>query len=185
VEARGEGDVAPFYVSLNVHEFTLHNDMVDSGASHNLMPKVIMDSLNLDITRPCKDMYSFDSKKVNCLGMIKDLVVSLTQIPTKNIAMDVVVADIPPKFSMLLSRSWTTKMKGSMQMDMSYATIPLFGEQRILYRENQLAYMVSNPDKPQNHPIYCVDTDLGTFVFYNELCLEEEEHTICLWSSND
>jgi len=78
VEDRGEGDVAPFYVSLNVHDFTLHNAMVDSGASHNLMPKVIMDSLNLDITRPYKDLYSFDSKKVKCLGMIKHLVVSLT-----------------------------------------------------------------------------------------------------------
>jgi len=35
--------------------------------------------------------------------------------------------------------------------------------------------MVSIPNKPQNHPIYSVDTNLGTFVFYNELCLEEEE----------
>jgi len=62
--------------------------------------------------------------------------------------MDVVVADIPPKFDMLLSRSWKARLKGSMQMDMSYATIPLFGEKRRLYKENQLAYMVSSPDKP-------------------------------------
>ena len=89
--------------------------------------------------------------------------------------MGVVVADIPPNFGMLLSRSWTARLKGSMQMDMSYATVPLFGEHRRLYRENLLAYMISNPDKPQNHPIYSVETDLGTSVFYNDLCLEEEE----------
>ena len=57
--------------------------MLDSGASHNLMPKGIMDNLGLDITRPYKDMYSFDSIKVKCIGFIKYLVVSLHQIPEK------------------------------------------------------------------------------------------------------
>ena len=49
--------------------------------------------------------------------------------------MDVVVADIPPKFGMLLLRSWAAKLKGALQMDMSYATIPVFGEQRRMYKE--------------------------------------------------
>jgi len=62
--------------------------------------------------------------------------------------MDIVVADIPPKFGMLLSRSWATKIKGTMQMDLTYAIIPVFGEQRRLYRETRIAYMVSNKDKP-------------------------------------
>jgi hypothetical protein len=75
---------------------TLHNAMLDSNASHNLMPKVIMDELGLDITMPYKDLFSFDSRKFKCLGLIKELVVSLTQIPSKNMVMDMVVADIPP-----------------------------------------------------------------------------------------
>lgn len=40
-----------------------------------------------------------------CVGLIKDMVVSLAQIPAKSIMMDVVVADIPTRFGMLLSRS--------------------------------------------------------------------------------
>ena len=68
-----------------------------------------------------------DSIKVRCLGLIKYLVVSLAQIDVKNLDMDVVVADIPPKFGMLLSRSWAAKLKGTFQMDMSYATILVFG----------------------------------------------------------
>jgi hypothetical protein len=55
--------------------------MLDSGVSHNLMPKIIMEKLGLDITRPYKDLYSFDSKKIKCIGMIKDLVVHLDYIP--------------------------------------------------------------------------------------------------------
>jgi hypothetical protein len=74
VEESGDvDDVPPFYVSLKIHDMTLHNAMLDSGASHNLMPKVVMDELGLDITRPYKDLFSFDSRKVKCLGLIKDL----------------------------------------------------------------------------------------------------------------
>jgi hypothetical protein len=174
-ETSDYGDITPLYVRLKVHDMTLHNAMIDSGASHNLIPKVIMDELGLDITRPYKDLFSFDSRKVKCLGLIKYLVVSLSQIPSKNLVMDVVVANIPPNFGMLLSRSWGAKLKGTLQMDMSYATIPVFSQERRLYREVLLKYMVSNKRKPKNHPFYYVDTEVGSSIFYNDLCFEEEE----------
>ena len=88
----------------------LHNSMLDSGASHNLMPRVVVESLGLEINRPYKDLYSFDSRKVRCFGLIKYIVVNLAKIPTKIIVMDVVVADISPKFGMLLSTSLSSKI---------------------------------------------------------------------------
>lgn len=36
-------NVSPFYVTPNIHDFLLYNFMLYSGASHNLMPKIIMD----------------------------------------------------------------------------------------------------------------------------------------------
>ena len=104
--------------------------MLDSGASHNLMPKAVMEKLNLDITRPYKDLFSFDSSQVKCLGLIKDLCVTIFQCPTKSIIMDIVVANIPPKSGMLLSRSWGAKSQVSLQLDMSHATIFVFGQKR-------------------------------------------------------
>ena len=128
---------------LNVPDVVLHNAMLDLGASHNLMPKGVVESLGLEIARPYKDLYSFDSKRVKCMGLIKDKVISLNNLPSKNVAMDVVVADIPPKFGILLSRSWTSKLKGSLQMDMSYATIPVQNENKRLYSEKILPYVMS------------------------------------------
>ena len=61
-----------------------------------------MDILGLDITRPYRDLYSFDSREVKCLGLIKYLVVALHQILEKSLIMDMVVVDVPPKFGMLL-----------------------------------------------------------------------------------
>jgi hypothetical protein len=104
-------DVAPFYISLNIHDLILHNAMLDSGASHNLMPKAVMEKLGFEVTRPYKDLHSFDSSKVKCIGLIKDLCITLVQIPSKSMVMDVVVADIPPKYGILLSRSWGAKLK--------------------------------------------------------------------------
>jgi ribonuclease HI len=175
--------VAPFYITLTVHDHLLHNCMLDFGASHNLMPKVIMEKLGLEITRPYQDLYSFDSRKVKCLGMIKDLVVNLAQIPVKSILMDVVVVDVPAKYGMLLSRSWGAKLGGSLQLDMTYATIPIFGGQFTrLYKETRLAYTVSDPQNPNNYPVYVADQDLGNCILsldddFDE-CIEEENKKI-------
>jgi ribonuclease HI len=164
VEDRDES-CPPFYISLNIHEKTLHNCLLDSGASHNLMPKAVMDELGLEITKPYHDLFSFDSRKVKCLGMIKDLAVTLTQASMKTMMMDIVVADIPPKFGCLLSRSWMKRLGGTLQMDLSYATIPVFrGVNKRLYRESQLAYVISDEKNPSNHPIYAVDTDMGSCI---------------------
>ena len=105
-------------------------------------------------------MYSFDSGRVYCIGLIKDLVVSLDQIPAKNVLMDVVFADVPPRFGMLLSRSWGEKLKGTIQLDFSYATILVFGQLRKLYREKKMKYMITSKEKPISHPINVVHTDL-------------------------
>ena len=92
-----------FYISLNILDKILHNCMLDSGACHNLMPKAVMDEISLSITKPYHNLFSFHSKKAKWLGLIKDIAVNLTQLPSKSVMMDNVVADIPQKYGLLLS----------------------------------------------------------------------------------
>ena len=47
VESIDDEEVSLFYLSLNVHDMVVHNAMLDSGASHNLMPKGVVESLGL------------------------------------------------------------------------------------------------------------------------------------------
>ena len=136
----------------------MHNVMLYLGASHNLMHKRIMDQPRLDMTRPYKDLFSFDSNKVKYLVFIKYLVISLDQILAKNLVMDVVVANIPSNFGMMLSRIWVAKLKGALQMDMSYATILIFGIQRRIFREKKLPYMVANDES----------TQMGSAIFFTD-----------------
>jgi hypothetical protein len=87
----------------------------------------------------------------------------------KSIMMDIVVADVLPKFGMLLSRGWIKRLGGTLHNDLSYATIPVFGgEIRRLYREAQLLYIISDEKNPTNHPIYAVDTDFGACILQIE-----------------
>jgi len=161
LESRDD-DVDPFYVTLNSHDQMLHNCMLDSGALYNLMQKVIMEQLGLDITRPYHDLYSFDAKRVKCIRLIKYLSMSLTQLPMKSVVMDVVVADTLVNFGMLLSRSWVKNIGGTMQMDMAYATMPVFGGgTRKLYRESMMEYVVSNKDSPKTHLVYVAENNMG------------------------
>jgi hypothetical protein len=62
----------------------------------------------------------------------------------------------------LLSKSWEGKLGGIMQMDMSYATIPVFGGKQIrLYRETKFSYMVSDQNNVINHLVYATKSDLS------------------------
>jgi hypothetical protein len=135
----------PFYTSLNIHDKVLQNCPMDSRASHNLMPKTVMEELRMEVTKAYHDLYSFDSRRVQCLGVIKYLVVTLFQLPMKSVVMDIMVVNVPPKFGMLFSRSWIKRLGGTLQMELTYATNPVFeGEHRRLYRESQLAYIISD-----------------------------------------
>ena len=49
-----EEEIPPFYLILNVNDMFAHNAMLDSGASHNLMPKGVVESMGLEFTRPYK-----------------------------------------------------------------------------------------------------------------------------------
>jgi len=52
-------------------------------------------------------------------------------------------------------------------MDIFYATILVFwGEHMRLYGEAQMDYIMSDEKNPTSHPIYVVDTDLGSSIIH-------------------
>jgi hypothetical protein len=60
-------------------------------------------------------------------------------------------------------------------MDISYATIPIFGgENKRLYREAQLDYIISDEANPTNHLVFSFDTDLGSSIL--QLMMPRKPH---------
>jgi ribonuclease HI len=137
----------PFYLSLLVNDKVLHNCMLDSGASSNVMTKKVMEQLNLRISRPYHNICALDSQTIEVYGLIKGLQVHLTVFPDIMIEMDIVVIDVPDLWGMLLNRKAAADLGGSLQMDLSYATLPTpdgstFKLTREVYRNpiNELKY---------------------------------------------
>ena len=81
--------------------------------------------------------------------------------------MEILVVDIAPKYGMLLSCSWGANLQGSLQLDMSYATILMFFQPKNLYRETLMKFMVSSAERSINYRIYSTPTDLESFILYN------------------
>jgi len=73
----------------------------------------------------------------------------------KIMVMDIVVANIPPRFGMLLSRSWGSKVGDPIKLDLIYATIPIFGgEQTRLYRESRFVKTMTPVKGSKNSLVY-------------------------------
>jgi hypothetical protein len=106
----------PFFISLELNNKWLHNCMMDSGASANVMTLRVMRQLGLEITRPYGNVCGIDSKAISAYGLIENLEVRLARYPEIVFVMDIVV-DIPDIWGMLLSRKWVATLGGTLHMD--------------------------------------------------------------------
>jgi hypothetical protein len=116
-------DHPPFFVSLLINDLLLHNCMYDSGALSNIITKNVMNMLKLKVSRPYQNVCAMDSREVETHGIILNLQVKLASYPNITFPMDVLVIYVLDAWSMLLSRKWSATMGGSLQMDLTYATI--------------------------------------------------------------
>ena len=66
-----------------------------------------------------------DSRLVESKGVIENLKMKLAAYPDVEITMNVLVIDIPDVWGMLFSREWAAKLGGSIQLDLTYTTVPI------------------------------------------------------------
>jgi hypothetical protein len=160
---RGNEKNRSFFLSLLMNDHLLHNCMLDSGASSNVMTKKVMEQLNLRISRPYHNICAMDSKTIEVHGLIKGLQVHLAAFPDIQIEMDIVVIDVLDAWGMFLSRKTTADLGGSIQMDLTYVTIPTpDGAMFRLNKELERKYHVEDTKKPINEFVYH-ELDMGCY----------------------
>lgn len=94
--------------------------MIDSGASTIIMPKQIAKVLNIKYDPFNKGVMLLDGNRVQTIGLIKNLPLTLFACPSVTVSQEVMVIDIPPVFGLYLSRYFTTKIGGYMSLDWSH-----------------------------------------------------------------
>jgi hypothetical protein len=88
----------------------------------------VMKQLGLEVTRPYGNVCGIDSKSIGVCGLIEDLEVHLARYTEIVVVMDVVVLDVLDTWGIILSRKWAATLGGTLQMDLSYAIIPIGDE---------------------------------------------------------
>jgi len=73
---KDEGSIKHFFVSLSINDLVLHNCMIDTGSSANVMPLSVMKQLGLNISRPYGNVCGMDSRKIRVHGLIKKIMSS-------------------------------------------------------------------------------------------------------------
>jgi hypothetical protein len=131
-----KNEQTPFLTSLLIDDLCLQNSMLDSESSINMMSVKVMNQLGLEVTGPCATFYRFESKGINVYDLMEGLEVHLVDYPDFSIIMDVIFVYIPDTWGMILSREWVVTLGGSLQIDLSYATIPV-GDQGCITLHNK------------------------------------------------
>jgi hypothetical protein len=109
IPVRPRVKLPPFYISLENHDFALHNCLVDSGATNNIMPLSIMEAIVMECTKyheTSQIVYAIDSRKVPNCGEIGDFCSWICATPHIITIFSIIVVDLPLAYGVFLSRYW-------------------------------------------------------------------------------
>ena len=121
---KSRSQTPPFLLTFDIFNQNVHNCLVHSGDSSNVMSYSICKKLNVE-TQVCKTkIIQLDQSHVKVLGELKDVLIHLSsnsKVPQK---IDIIVFDIPEAYGVILSRDWSTKMNGYFFTDWSHLWLP-------------------------------------------------------------
>jgi hypothetical protein len=81
----------------------LHNCLVNSGASSNVMPLSICNKLIVVLLKSDKHVIQLDITQVKVIGELKDVRIKMATHPKFFQVIDIIVVDIPEAYGLLLS----------------------------------------------------------------------------------
>jgi hypothetical protein len=97
-------NVPPFLLTFEIFNRNVHNCMVDSGASSNVMPWSVCQKINAEVEPSSLKIIQLDRTDVKVMGELKNVLIRLSSNPKVHQFIDIIVVDIPEVYGMFLSR---------------------------------------------------------------------------------
>ena len=106
VESIGEekSRTPPFLLTLEMLNHKLHNYLVDSGSSVNVMPLAVCKKINGQRKPTAWEVTQLDRTSVKVVGEMENVLIHLSANNKICQFIDIVVADIPEAYGIVLSR---------------------------------------------------------------------------------
>ena len=120
--------------------------MIDSGAAAavNIMSADVMNKIDLKVDTPYGKCYAMDNRSIPVVGIIKNVEFHFPTFPQISYRTNIIVFGISASYGMLLSRQWSNLVGGHVQLDLSYATIPIGGKEIRIEREPRSYYLIED-----------------------------------------
>jgi ribonuclease HI len=167
-------NVPPFLLTFEIFNRNVHNCMVDSGASSNVMPWSVCQKINAEVEPSSLKIIQLDRTDVKVIGELKNVLIRLSSNPKVHQVIDIIVVDIPEVYGLFLSRDWSEQLHGYFATDWSHLWLPENGKPNKIRvnRERYLKFTVTDlndPNEPYTPPadspeVQGMDTFFGNFM---------------------
>jgi ribonuclease HI len=166
-------NVPPFLLTFEIFNRNVHNCMVDSGASSNVMPWSVCQKINAEVEPSSLKIIQLDRTDVKVMGELKNVLIRLSSNPKVHQFIDIIVVDIPEVYGMFLSKDWSEQLHGYFATDWSHLWLLENGKPNKIKvnRERYLKFTVTDlndPNEPYTPPadspeVQGMETYFGNF----------------------
>lgn len=125
---KSRSQTLPFLLTFEIFNRNVHNCLVDSRASSNVMPYSICKNLNEEPQMGKTKIIQLDRSHVKVFGEQKDVLIRLSSNFKVHQTIDIIVVDIPETQGVILSRDWLAKLNGYFATDWSHLWLPYKGQ---------------------------------------------------------
>jgi hypothetical protein len=146
-------NVPPFLLTFEIFNRNVHNCMVDSGVSSNIMRWSVCQKINVEVQPSSLKIIQLDRTSVKVIGKLRNVLIRLSSNPKVHQVIDIIVVDIPEVYGLFLSRDWSEQLHGYFVTDWSHLWLHENGKpNRIkVNREHYLKFTVTDLNDP-NEP---------------------------------
>ena len=122
-----KAETSPFLLTLEMLNHNVHNCLVDSGSSVNVMPLEVCKNINGQPESIAQEVVQLDSTGVKVVGEMKNVLIRFSANNKICQFIDIMVVDIPGGSGIILNRDWSARLKGYFASDWSHLLLPLKG----------------------------------------------------------
>ena len=97
-------NVPLFLLTFEIFNRNVHNCMVDSSASSNVMPLSVCQKINAEVQPSSLKIIQLDRTNVKVIGELKNVLFRLSSNPKVHQIIDIIVVDIPEVYGLFLSQ---------------------------------------------------------------------------------
>jgi len=125
---RSNSQTPPFLLTYEIYNKNLHNFLIDSGASSNIIPTSVCSKLNIEPQKSAVHIVQLDRTKVQVVGEINSVTIRLASDPRIVQRIDILIANIPEFYGLILSRDSSANLNGYIATDYSHMWLPYKGK---------------------------------------------------------